>query len=660
MSHTNNAEYDSEFMSNFSPSLVHRIMLTSPSRLDHLTYRNGHASSPRQPTLTFLEVLHREGFLSNSNATLHYTSDIQQTPPSSSQLPALHDSISRTIMRAFHDSLLAQISQCQSYGPLLEIMLDMQSKLKSLVPHRKDLHEQFMVDSGEINRQLETFQGVVGLVCDFARKLIQLESPERSLSTQQWIMIAMDILSRCPEHEGAVEKDCNEKEQDGMLRFFCRDDYCTDSNDDSRNCDMREVQLSRKEFVVASSYFVHEKIVQCQSDVADFQFGHFLAPKIRAYGVEFLKRHFEEKFGIVNGMKHPLHEKGGLEGNGVKTTMEGENVSQEEDMTDNVSLLPHLKVWLTETIDTCSNTELQELIQSKEKREEFLIQRGWVDQILFRNPRSVHVSEGHNEGQIGNRNDARSSSDHSGDQEYSNAPNGSLPLEPFYMPEILYLDVDGVNSIRLAVKLAVVGSALALHASHVAGVGDAVLRQDPLAHNIQECRIKLIQAMGNKAIGSQELYERAIGDAVIELSKVFNPEFECDSVQANMIHSRTVATMRGEDPVLRLLDNRMRKVFREMMIFRPSKCGQVPTTLRTGRLPTASLTSVKNGESDSYEEVFQHCSKDEFIKNGFSFYAEELAEATLISHKIIRLAMHIHGDIVEQMFMEAIHNKNEN
>jgi hypothetical protein len=218
------------------------------------------------------------------------------------------------------------------------------------------------------------------------------------------------------------------------------------------------------------------------------------------------------------------------------------------------------------------------------------------------------------------------------------------------MPEIFYLDIMEVKAIRVAAKLSVVGSALALHASNIAGVGDAVLRQNPLPPDIQQCRQKLIRAMGIKAVGSRELYEKAVGDVVIELTKVLNPGYECNSDEECIIRSRTVATMRGEDPVIQLLDNRMRTIFREMMLFHPVKHGSIPNTIRTGGV----LPSCEDGVNDSYGDVFQQAAKQKFISKGFSFYAEKLSEASLISHRIISLVLQIHGQWVENMFLESM------
>ena len=64
-----------------------------------------------------------------------------------------------------------------------------------------------------------------------------------------------------------------------------------------------------------------------------------------------------------------------------------------------------------------------------------------------------------------------------------------------------------------------------LHASAATGVGDGMLQEDSLSVSVDECREKLIKAHGNKAAGSQEVFEQGIGDAMVGLVRVLNSGF---------------------------------------------------------------------------------------------------------------------------------------
>lgn len=90
-------EYDAEFMRNFSPTLVHRIMLTPPSSFPSLTM-NGQT---RSPSLTFMRTLTKEGFLHEADQ------DVEHPELGGLQL---QDKIAQTVRKAFHDAILSQIS----------------------------------------------------------------------------------------------------------------------------------------------------------------------------------------------------------------------------------------------------------------------------------------------------------------------------------------------------------------------------------------------------------------------------------------------------------------------------------------------------------------------------------------------------------------------
>jgi len=615
-------EYDAKYMANFSPTLVHRIMLTPPSSFSSLTM-NG---QPRSSSLTFVQVLRKEGYNVNNkessnddgNRSIDQGSIGNEVHGASQH--SMEETIAQTVRKAFRDAVLCQISQTKQgidetpigsdssppclYAPLLEIIQEIHQKLKLLVPNRKDLH-QLLNYGQELKSRLETFQGVLTLLLDIAEKLSLLESEDRSASTQQWLDLA----------KGLQNRDGLEDEADGALTLTLPNPDNDDDDDDDdefangeSSLEHRKITILCKEFILASATFLHDKIDQTQTDIADFQLGNILAPKIHALGKEYLRRDFETRFDA--SVEH-------MALSTDRDTGEGANGKE--------NLVPHTRTWLKEIVQNC-DIEKEELLHSDQRRREILLQIGWVDSILFRSPRNASsVEQGDTIGELNS---------------------------PFYMPEIFYLDIMSVKAIRMTTKISVVGSALAFIASSIGGSGDAasMLRQDPLDSIVQDCRQKLIRAMGNKTVGSQELFERGVGDAVMELTIVLNPSLEIDSVKEGSIRSRTVATMRGDDPVIQLLDNRMRNIFREMMVLNPSSRQQVPDSIRTGRIMSSAGGNSVQGV---YGDAFLRASKEEFVKKGFSFYADELAESTLAGHRIMNLASYIHGSWVDKMVKNA-------
>jgi hypothetical protein len=359
----------------------------------------------------------------------------------------------------------------------------------------------------------------------------------------------------------------------------------------------------QKKWVVASVHFLSEKIAQTHKDIADFQLSHILAPQIHSMGKQLLLLDFNARFHCSES--------------GVP---------------------PYTITWLQEIIDSCGN----EIMEWDEKeRQNAIVQKGWVDNILFRTPR--------NDPELVSKSTSENGDDKDNDV--------SLPT-PFYMPEVFYLNESSIKGIRLTTQISVVGSSLALHASSTAGPGTgAKLKQDPLEPIVEDCRMNLIHTMGNKMVGSQEEYENAVTEAVVDLATALNSSIlENEEALADVkiiLGKKVSATMRGTDPVIKLLDNRMRNIFREIIVTDPRTVAQkqqAPTSMKAGVMNP--VTSNKQEDSNSYRVVFKEICKNEFVKGGFSFYAEELAEAVLMAHEIMQLTLDVHGSWLDKAFCD--------
>ena len=81
------------------------------------------------------------------------------------------------------------------------------------------------------------------------------------------------------------------------------------------------------------------------------------------------------------------------------------------------------------------------------------------------------------------------------------------------------------ESIQKIGKLSFTGSTLALQVPAAAGVGDGMLQEDTLSVSVGECWQTLIKALGNKAAGSQEVFEQGIGNETVDLARVLNSGF---------------------------------------------------------------------------------------------------------------------------------------
>ena len=145
---------------------------------------------------------------------------------------------------------------------------------------------------------------------------------------------------------------------------------------------------------------------------------------------------------------------------------------------------------------------------------------------------------------------------------------------------------------------------------------------------------------------------------VIALARVLKPTLGAQEEQ--VLKSRTPKVMKGEDPVVKLLDNRMRVIFCELMEWTPENSQTIPNQMSTGRR-MASQPSSSSGSapvastSTSISDLFLAEAKRRFMTRGFAFYSRELADACLKATKVINLAFIVYGkDLMEPTMLKAL------
>ena len=114
------------------------------------------------------------------------------------------------------------------------------------------------------------------------------------------------------------------------------------------------------------------------------------------------------------------------------------------------------------------------------------------------------------------------------------------------------------------------------------------------------------------------------------------------------LKSRITAVLEGNDPVLKLLDNRMRNVFRKLMLEKHNKTTNVtiPDKMKSGR------TSLTTNEATNGPHIpFIAAARSEFSKAGFAFYATDLATVSFQASKVIHLILQIHGSSLLQKLL---------
>lgn len=147
-------------------------------------------------------------------------------------------------------------------GNIKALMIDLNNKLKNLVPNRKDLHQFFKSD--QINA-CKTLNDYCSLILNMAQVLMQfLESEYRSVSTREWYQVTTqwrtDESTSIP-----YEFDCE------------------------------------KTYLEASLTFLAGKADLCQMDILNFQLVKS-APIVKKHGKEYELHAFEEKFGNISDL----------------------------------------------------------------------------------------------------------------------------------------------------------------------------------------------------------------------------------------------------------------------------------------------------------------------------------------------------------------------
>lgn len=222
---------------------------------------------------------------------------------------------------------------------------------------------------------------------------------------------------------------------------------------------------------------------------------------------------------------------------------------------------------------------------------------------------------------------------------FRNKDADSIPL-----PEIFYLDQAGIQSIRMVVQMAVAGSALALHACQAAGQSATILtlKADPLSP-LESRRLSLVQAMGDR-FKRDTWYKRDITDAVLALAAHWNPNIDAATVDS--LRRRVTKVLEGDDPVIDLLNKRMKLCFTDLFT---ATTAFAPLELRTG----ISIPSTNDLKPPSRKGAFMTQAVELFCSKGIAFFSSDLAMAAWTALRVIEVAIALYE---EQLLRPALNS----
>jgi hypothetical protein len=198
-------------ISQLDPKLIHQVLLTRPSKFSAL-----HVSGAPRSTPSFDEFV--ESFLED-------------------------DSLESVMKRAYRDHVIDAACE-ERLEPLHQLMLDLHRSLRSLVPHRTDLHSALDDEKVRNASKHELFL----LLLHASRCLQNLESPERVETTELW------------QKEAPVTASMLEDKEEGYIPFL-----------------------------VNSTFYHIYKTELCLTDKQDFYLQQIWAPRIHKEGPEYAR-----------------------------------------------------------------------------------------------------------------------------------------------------------------------------------------------------------------------------------------------------------------------------------------------------------------------------------------------------------------------------------
>ncbi|CAJ1898934.1 unnamed protein product [Cylindrotheca closterium] len=258
---------------------------------------------------------------------------------------------------------------------------------------------------------------------------------------------------------------------------------------------------------------------------------------------------------------------------------------------------PITKKWVQGLVDSSTADVSIEDLQNSSKHRRDLIKRGWIDDILFQREKEV------------------------------------------ILPEVFFMDLQHLQAIRNTTRIAAAGCALGYFACIAAKVDPEVLLQDG------DKGVALVKVMNNKVHPSIESYEQSVEDCVVSLAKEWAPLGNTIDPQAlETLKNQTRSVLKGQSPVLKLLDNRMRDIVSNLVIHEFEK--DIPKQLQTG---------IGSVESKSKESVLVMKGKKVFQERGLAFYAVELALATELAAKVANLACDLYmAEILDRLILDSL------
>ena len=516
--------------------LVHKILLTDPADFSSLSWNEVDAQQPNVSPKDFIMA-------SLSQEQDSATGTIQLT---TEYMPMR---IAESMKLAFFNQMAQQMKD-GTYDSVREMLSELHTKMRSLLPNREDLHSH--LNDEEISLTSSTRDILRCLVrCGYLLSNY-LESAARAPSTVELIDCLEAFLSR------PLRGDKN-----GMIPY--------------------DIESEELFAVLSIAYMIH-KTELCQVDISNYKLSQ-AAPLLHLVGNEYEVKHFKKSIGM--------------------------DYSSTTSVEELKHIIPSTWRWV-KTLRSSFDSSGENLTchSNFDQKMDIVKGQGFVDCILFTRSQLI-------------------------------------------LPEVLSLDVEGISQIRSEARLCVISSALALHACSIAKVvGTAIPSSEA-----DDARQRLSSVLRKKHFDQDQL-ESEVTDAIGNLTKAL-AERDLNEDESSTLRNRALAVLNGDDPVLKLLDNRVRSFFRFACKWKSdNSCTTVPLEMKTGR------SVLKEGDTataaiPSTKQEFILAAEKEVLRLGFAYFGSDLIKAGNQARGIIALACKNYGrDILNRLLVADMEEEN--
>lgn len=219
------------------------------------------------------------------------------------------------------------------------------------------------------------------------------------------------------------------------------------------------------------------------------------------------------------------------------------------------------------------------------------------------------------------------------------------------LPEVYSLDVQSIDRIRRDARCCVIASALALHACNISRVRSTP--SDVALEELIDARRRLSSVLRKSHFDEEDLKQSVI-DAVGTLTKAM-AERDLSEDEFGSLRNLSLAVLNGNDPVLKLLDNRVQSFFRYACKWNPTSTILVPLDMRTGRSTMSNSDDVATRQHGipSTKDEFLNAAKKEALRLGFADFCSELIDAGNEARCIVNLACVNYGKGILDRFLCA-------